>query len=101
MRAPPLSTTPTQLQSLFLTSETISPSAAFVERHRVIISTAPPLTGVISENPDNLLSLFELSQRPYEPRSGYTTHNRESTMDRELIVVSWSKDLIHDFSYKK
>jgi hypothetical protein len=90
MRAPTLSIAPTsapisppRTQNHLLIR---APSVASVERHRVIISAAPPSSGAIGENPDNLLLLFSLSlSLSYHddlPSLGAATllHDRESTM---------------------
>jgi hypothetical protein len=68
-----------------------APLTASVERRHVTVSAAPPPSGAISENSDILLSLtLSLSLR------AITT----TSWAPEPVVVPWSIDLIHDFSYK-
>jgi hypothetical protein len=79
-----------------------APPTASVERRRVPISTTPPLSGVIGENPNDLPPLFP-SYYDDLPSSGAVVppHGRESIMNRELVVVPCSIDPILDFSYTK
>jgi hypothetical protein len=68
----------------------------------VSISTAPPLSGVIDENPDDLLLSLSSNYHGNLPNPGAAVppHGHESTMDREPAVVPSSIDPIHDFSIK-
>jgi hypothetical protein len=107
MRAPPLST----VSTLTLISPPRvrnhlpirTPPTASVERRCITISAAPPSSGVIGENPDDLLLSLSLSYHDdlSSPGAVAPPHGRESTMDREATVVAWSIDLIHDFFYTK
>jgi hypothetical protein len=70
-----------------------APPVASVERHRVVVSVAPLLSGTISKNPDDLLSLsLSLSLSYHDNLSSLGAagppRGRESTMDREPAVVS-------------
>jgi hypothetical protein len=69
----------------------------------VVISAALPSSGAIGENPNDLslsLSLSYHDDLP-SPEVAVLPHGRESTMDREPVVVPLSIDLIHHFSYTK
>jgi hypothetical protein len=73
MRAPPYPPHPPLLQSPPRARNHLPIRASpvdSVEHRRVVISAAPPPSGAIDENPDDLLSLSELSRRPLEPWSG-------------------------------
>jgi hypothetical protein len=69
----------------------------------VSISTAPPLSGVIDENPDDLLLSLSPNYHGNLPNPGAAVppHGHESTIDREPAVVPSSINPIHDFSIKK
>jgi hypothetical protein len=94
MKAPPLSTISTPA-SIFLPHvrnhlSIGAPPAASIERHRVVISAAPPPSDGIGENPDDLS----------KPRAAMPPHVHESTMDQESVVIPWFVDLIRLFLYK-
>jgi hypothetical protein len=81
MKIPPLSTTSTPA-SIFLPHARNhlsigAPPAASIERHRVVISAAPPPSGGIGENPDDLS----------RPRAAMPANVHESIMDQESVVV--------------
>jgi hypothetical protein len=92
MRAPPLSTTPTlaPISPPHVRNHLPfrAPPTASVEYRFVVTSTAPPPSGAIGENPDDLLS-FSPSYHGdlLSPGAAVLPDDHDYTIHRELVMV--------------